>query len=363
VVQGVQNAMTRDSLDGLSPAEVMFGYRPRWDILPHATMPTAENRHAWLDGTQLTLDEYAARVERALSEYTTQMRARLDKKRVDWVPAVGTLVYVSRRAFDFPKSKLDLDFVGPVRVLKMSGRAATIQWLDGDKRVALTHLRPCHLEENPATLTLLNRLWAQWRSPAGPRQGIEEPGIWREAQVPDGIEDDRQEDAPANANAPANARTPTNANAPTHTNAPPSVPPPGILKGILKGVKAITSTKLLPNGRRIFKGTYMDPEKGTWFWCDLVAWDPLAREWEVTEQVLPLLRKHFEEYRQCTDAVLLEKLDFGDLPQFLTEAAFSAPFLEGVKARWAMVQNEPKFFQKYTHLKDAWTAAIYHRPT
>ena len=320
------------------------------------------------------------------------MRAQQDAKRVKWVPAVGSLVFLSRQAFHWEPTKMDLAFVGPVEVTKVLGKQATVEWLGEPRLVSFQHLRPCHLERTPETLTMLHNLWAQWRSP-DPTLGKVEHGVWHSAEVPDDEDEEldvrldselrseervdsaKRETLKSEVRLDSTKREPS---APQGIETEPAIqnkssmectkklePPLRSVKPPTSGlfaVRDITKSKVEKNGRRIFKGRYAHPEKGKWYWKDLCWWEPQHKSWCVTEQVYDYFRSAFPAYKNLKNDKMGELLDFGALPGFLLEAKFSRPFWEGIKAQWEIVWRDSRFERRFGHLKDEWIAALGANP-
>lgn len=187
-IQGCHNSTTRESLGGSSPAEVMFGFCPRWD-----RMPRLENipRHAdWLVENDHRMAQLSKSVAEAMKEYEKDMSTYTNVSRIKWTPVAGDLVFVSRRAFNFPeRDGLNLRYLGPVAIAQMSGQhSATIIW-DGEPRnVAIEYLRPCRIDPNaPRIKSSLSALWAILRPER--TSNLDDQGVWDAPIYMDALDD------------------------------------------------------------------------------------------------------------------------------------------------------------------------------
>jgi transposase InsO family protein len=64
-VQGAHNALSRESLGGLCPAEVMFGYRPKWGRIP--SLPSLPSGIDWLVANDEALLKFSSYVLDSIS--------------------------------------------------------------------------------------------------------------------------------------------------------------------------------------------------------------------------------------------------------------------------------------------------------
>ena len=119
-VQGSHNSLTRTSLGGYSPAEVMLGYKPRWENVPR--LHTLPSDIEWLDANQQRFSNTEIAVKEAVAKYKEQSQKYQNKTRIAWEPKVGDMILCSRIALsEDPKvyrGNLCMEYVGPMIITK-----------------------------------------------------------------------------------------------------------------------------------------------------------------------------------------------------------------------------------------------------
>jgi hypothetical protein len=175
--QGCHNSTTRESLGGVSPAEVMLGFCPRWDRMPRP--PSIPSNADWLVENDERMTKLSLSVTEAIRKHEAEMAQYENKSRIKWIPKKNELVFVSRRAFNFPdRDGLNMRYLGPVTVLDVIGdHSTTIMWEGAAKKVAVEYLRPCRIDPNAAnTKSSLTALWQKIHP--GQISNLDDQGVW-----------------------------------------------------------------------------------------------------------------------------------------------------------------------------------------
>ena len=380
-VQGCHNSTTRESLGGASPAEVMFGYCPRWDRMPR--LPSVPKNNDWLLDNDEKLTALSKTVTEAILKYEKEMKRQVDASRVQWVPKQGDLVFVSRKAFNFPDSDgLNLRYLGPVTVLgTMGNQSIRIMWEGEPRSVAVSFLRPCRIDPSlPHIRSSLSALWEKMFP--GRSSNRDDEGVWDAPIFMDALEDPlliaptpksalkpgaskgkgkrvsfaenltsvrlystdetvRPLADDARTSEPARqAPTSTPATVPTLNSSPasmmsPTAPPtsqeqdPTSQSDVkLSPTREVLSMKLVQD-RTQFRLKWANSTKSTVrYWYQLVHLQTGdgPPEWLINEHLVAFLAANLGIQAD----VVLDRLDLGDLPGFLEEALFEPTWLDAL---------------------------------
>ena len=376
-VQGSHNSLTRESLGGVSPAEVMFGFRPRWERLPRLdSVPAAAT---WLHDNDTRLAASVVRITAAVRKYEKKAKTIVDQSRTEWSPKVGDLVFVSRSALGHPRSKLEMEYFGPVKLTSVRGRhTAQFRWGSDTRTVAVSFLKPCRLDPSATPVSsALIRLWrvlytapvpddAGWWS--GPDLMDEEESLLPVPRAPSPPIPPASVDPVPSAPPSGPAAAPPSGSIPPASSqgrvrlkikrplvagsdppisnlfrpAPPAVPVVPPPAPAVHAVRAITFLSLARDARPMFTGTWeaSGKEKQIFFWADLLAWDAVAKQWSVTDAVIQFFMSS-NLVEETTHARVLQRLDRCDLPGLIEEARYSLPFRRSLVQALAALPSIP----------------------
>ena len=151
-VQGAANSLSRAVLGGLTPSEVVLGFKPRWECLPSVSLLPAATREHWLNDNARREAAVLAKLRVALIASVKEAKVRRAKKHRPWSPKAGDLVLVKRSALaNAPSgSQLWLGWIGPVRVLSVLDHNVEISWNSASRHFALGQLRPWGGDSSPS---------------------------------------------------------------------------------------------------------------------------------------------------------------------------------------------------------------------
>ena len=385
-IQGCHNATTRESLGGASPAEAMMGYCPRWDRLPR--LPSIPKNADWLVDNDDKMTKLSKAVSDEIRKYEAEMAEYTNKSRVKWIPKVDEMVFVSRRAFNFPDNDgLNLRFLGPVAIAEMAGsHSATVIWDGKPRKIAVEYLRPCRIDSSiPQVRSTLAGLWAVLHPDR--TSNTDDQGVWDAPTFMDALDEpspdtitpsqqnrkdaeefSRDADTPtpkaiikkpgatgkkknvkfasppaANAEAPKKAKdaTPQRQNEtepqadirPSEVKSPvaPSTPKTSqndVLdpEATWSPTRAITRHEC-KKGRTVFLGKWANSTKSQrMHWVDLVHLDvdEDPPEWVANGDLVNYLADFINE----SEEVVLDRIEVGDMVGFLEEAEFSPSWLK-----------------------------------
>ena len=323
-IQGAANSLSRISLGGKSPAEITFGYSPRWECLPVGSALPPTSMGVWLLANAKRDAKLMSGLRAALVAADRASKAQRSKRHRPWVPKSGDLVLVKRAAVASPPtgSQLLLGFVGPVRVLSVLDHSVEIEWESASRRVAVAQLRPWAGVSGPPVQPTLVALWSLMASFRGSPAAPDAPGSWPSPDVESSSDEDDGWDSPPGPVLPA------------------STPVPGVAipSGVIcDNLRTITSCNFAAGGRAVFSGKTVNQQKGTWFWAGLAGWD--KDDWSITDQVLEYF-KRLARFKRLSRKAFMAIVDDGALPGFLEETTHALSFYSDACAAWSFHEKK-----------------------
>lgn len=321
-IQGAANSLSRVSLGGRSPAEVTFGFSPRWECLPSAVGFPPSVRSRWLSDNAQRDATLMADLRASLIDQDKKDRAKRLPKHRPWKPKVGDLVLVKRGAVAKPPSgsHLLLGFIGPLKVVSILDHNVEIMWNNSTRRVALAQLRPWGGAEGSKIQSSLEALWNTLSTSKDPPYGhddpirVDEPGIWPAPDLDSSDEDEEFMPPPPII--------------PSGVSVPGIIIPPTV---VCSNVHEITSSNKDADGRWAFRGKTSDLVSATWYWLHVAEW--VQHEWVITDKVLAHFRRR-KKYKRMSEDGFMKAVDSGSLPGFLNEGYYSVPFFDQLCAAW-----------------------------
>ena len=363
IVQGCHNSLTRESLGGQSPAEIMFGYNPRWNRIPRMTDVPKDTD--WFKENEERFATAEDLLTKAMNKYEEKMVKITNKKRKPWIPEKNDLVFISRKAFGKYPAQLEMEYVGPVPIQTMTGdHRATVLWNGKPMDVAVSLMRPCRLRQSDENIRpTLVKLWeAMFKSDLETKS---DEGVWTPPAILDD-ETDEHEVTIKTSNEPDSAKDTVKTPSPSLMSPPltpakeksfPFTPASQKMSEVaIKEIVDCTDSRKFP-GRTEFIARGHDPRTPTFktYWFNLAQLSKKG-EWVVTEAVF----KYFRKQTGHTAAEIEEDCDAGLLPGFLNEALFEPRFLEQI-IRYKE-KHLPAWVKSNKNLLAKWSKAIEDAP-
>jgi hypothetical protein len=409
-LEGFHNATPRDSLAGLSPAEVMLGYAPRWDNLPFI-IPCRQTSN-WLDENSKILKQNETLAREALRRYSDRMKQDVDKKRKKTIVKVGDLILVRRaRLPNFQADKIMNPYTGPFKVTAVLGNhririvrentaydfsindVILFKGHHGDKESApMQNLIRCLSTGETKGVLPEDGVWdmpyPSTDEEEGERLGTSIPPstMTRDSiKIPRMVPPSTAPRPPAKVSPAGAARIFKQANVnPYAATMPPvsleSTSPavrsmpyvPPVARSTTGEAEADETEEILrfthftvdsqPPHQHRFHGIRADQTKDAWVWEKLASWSSELQDWLVTDALL----KFFQEHLSISTPAVHFRLSVGDLPGFFEEVVADPNFRAEARRAGDFLfsrerENSTSRIQRHSSQIEKWERLVYGR--